>query len=233
MRNQIFIISIVSIISYTLQAQAPMSMFLGSGVDQSYRIIKLPFITQYQESESYIEQRNNIESPIKSWRSDVGLDWLIHGKWYLQSGLSFGSYGWKTNTESENSSIHHYFLEAPFVGRIQFLNGDLKPYVLIGVAASIYLTSHKTLYLNNTSQNDWMTNSFYTMHYAGMFGGGLSYRIKDNFHIYTQVLSRRNFRPIFSDVSHDYLYSYGVSMGVRKALSNKKFQTDNANNRIQ
>ncbi len=217
---------------YAGMAQHDSSIDIIGSVDYGYRYLKTS--NSDQQYQDIINTVNEIEIGSVNWRAGFNYNHQLARSFYIKSGLRFAQTGYKTKrrnlvwpdgmTVNESQLFFDYlFIEIPIVGRWEFNQKKLSPFVELGVAPSIFLTYKTTSVLNDTKtttfHDEYNGASFNPIHIVGIFSFGVQYAINDRYKIFAQPSFRFHLSPTTSStIIKEQLYNYGLEFGVRRVF---------------
>lgn len=177
-----------------------------------------------------------------NYRFGVNYDLKISKRFWLETGLRFSSLGYNTKKKflmyggeydvntgiwSPDPSLPHefqigndyFFLEIPINLKYQLGKNKWNPFLLIGISPNIYLTTKTTeiteLYTKSyTDRSPLIKNITYSVN----IGFGFDYSLSEKYQLFVQPSFRYHFTKLNNGYKAEYLYSYGIELGVKKKL---------------
>lgn len=232
-----FFVTLISIIPIFGFSQINQSIDFISGIEYSYRNL-----TTSSEDEivvGILENRDNKESGKLNWRIGFNYNLRLTNKIFFRTGLRLASIGYKGEKKTliwpsipngmggyippdvdEMQLVYDYwFTEIPIAGRYEINQGKLTPFFELGISPSIYMTTRTTSIINNKTDSDFQNdNIFKKVHIVGFISFGLNYSFNDKFQIFGQPTLRYHVTKLVDAPIGEYLYNYGVEIGLRRKL---------------
>lgn len=243
MKSFIFIFFLV--LPFLLFAQEKSSVDILGGVEYSFRYSNNPTNTFSSSAGSIFGMDN--EDFFKGglgWRAGfnynkrLSQDLLFksglrvyHARFQSEklTGLMWGSEhdgvgGWAgpdPNLFHEFQIVHKFwFLEIPIALRYEFVGKKLIPYFEGGFAPSVYLNSTTEEITDIGRESYEYSSNIPRIHLVLLIAGGVNYSIHKNLGLFIQPSFRYHLTGIERiDDSKDYLYGFGIEVGVRRFLN--------------
>lgn len=236
-----FLLCICITCPFILVGQIKSSISTIIGVDYSYRVL------QNTSNESVVKAiytaRQNREIGKLNYRIGFNYNRKISEKLWSESGFRLASIGYKdkkltdfrwaseydpnTGTWQPDPTLPHesqlkydnLFLEVPIGFRYVLGNHKLKPYVTFGLSTNIYLIT-RTKYVTDIGSQTRSGNShfFRRINFSANIGVGFEYAVSENYQIFTQPSFRYYFTKLANAPIKEFLYNFGVEVGLRKKL---------------
>lgn len=204
-----------------------------TGIDYSYRSLS---------GNSIIEEIRSGETGKMNWRVGFNYNKRISEHLYIKAGLRFASVGYHgenrnlrfgneqdgTGTWIPDPSLatelqvtyDYWFIEIPVVGRYEFNNRKISPFVEFGIAPSYYLTTriHQVTNLEQETnfQRGFGNSDYNKIHVVGVLAIGLNYTPNENFQFFAQPTFRYHFSTLVNTPLKEHLYNIGLELGARK-----------------
>lgn len=225
-------------------SQAASSIDVVSGLEYSYRTLSQiePNVLNIPSS---IETRRDETSKL-NWRAGINYNQPITNNLYLKTGLRMASIGYKGRNftdirwPSENNGgtwvpdptlpreiqlIWDYlFLEIPIAVRWEFGTKKITPFIELGTAPSIFLTTKTTTKTDQETTTQIgidESNEFNKLHLVTFAAFGLNYSINDHLQIFGQPTVRYHVTNLSKGPVKENLYNYGIELGLRKKFGNQ------------
>ena len=235
----ILIILVLPICSF---AQFNSSIDLIAGFEYSYRSLNLS--SDANLPIDIIALRNSKETGKLNWRFGLNYNRRLSTNIFLKTGIRLASVGYKGEKLTDlrwpseigssgymlDPSLPHemqlvydfWFIEIPLAGRIEFSDKKLSPFIEVGVSPSYYLSSRtKSITdLETTTTSQRGGNSPYSnLHLVGVISLGTNYSINDKMQIFGQATYRRHMTRLVDAPIQEYLFNYGMELGVRRLMN--------------
>jgi hypothetical protein len=212
------------------------------GIESSYRTLK----TSSDEAivHTILQGRESRELSKLNWRLGFNYNKRLSSKFVLKSGLRLASVGYKDakqidlrwpseispNGYMKDPSLPHelqlvsdyLFVEIPLAARFEFNNKKVSPFLEMGVAPSIYITTKIKQITDLDTKSTYQrggTSDYNNMHLVGFTAFGVNYLLNEKFQLFGQGIVRYHFTKLYNAPIEEHLYSYGIEMGVRRRLN--------------
>ena len=216
------------------------SIDLAGGLDYSYRHLSTSETDEIYRTIFEIRQQEQAKTGV---RFGFNYNKRLAKNLVFKTGLRYASKGYKSEKkgglryESEYATgvyvldpslVHEYqyvynywFLELPLAVRFELSKKKFSPYIETGLSPSLYLTNNVTRKTNVGSQtmfNGTAEKDFNKIHLAGFLAVGANYTIKDKLQFFAQPNFTYHLTQLRNSSIHEYLYNFGIEIGVRRKL---------------
>jgi hypothetical protein len=163
----------------------------------------------------------------------VGLNFMysINKKVSLEAGVLFSDKGTKTkkyyfgnpgygDLPANNIFIfHYYYMDVPVKANYYILTGKFKLFVTGGISTNIALTQRATSIMEYGNRTTATTKStidpgFSRFNFAALAGCGIFYPITNRVNLKVEPVFKHSINSITTISVKNYLYSYGLNLGV-------------------
>lgn len=220
------------------------SIDLVGGLGYSYRTLSTSSTDPIMSF--IIENRNEHERSRLNWRLGLNYNRRIADRLWLRIGVRYTSVGTKSSTQqailqncqidptgqffqcSQNPVIsirgHSdlWFVESPVLLRHEFSHRRLTPYIELGFAPSIYLTTkHYTLSTLSSSRRLSRRESFEgfnNFHLVSIVSFGFNYNLNEHWQLFGQPTFRFHINKTVDAPITEHLYNSSMEVGIRKQL---------------
>ena len=239
MKTKIFLILLI--IPAFAFSQVKSTIDFVSGIEYSYRILKT---TNDELITNVILDNREGETGKINFRLGFNFNQRLSEKIFLKSGVRLASVGYKgekrtgliwgseidpnlgyqldPNLPHESQFIHDYwFIEIPIIGRYEFNNRKITPFIEAGISPNVYITSKtkiKTDISSNVEFYDETKLNFNRMHLAVNLSFGLNYQLSPKWILFGQPVFRYHFTKLVEAPIKEYLYNYGIELGARMKI---------------
>ena len=213
--------------------------FIGS-IDYSYRALSTS--TTILGINNTFENRERTETGKLNWRVGFNYNKKIAERLYLKSGVRLASVGFKGEKKDIRWASQHdgmggfipdptvaseiqfipdfLFLELPLVGRFEFANKKITPFVELGFSPTIYLKT-RTEIITDLSEEliSSKEDSFNNLHLVGSLSAGINYNLTEQLQLFGQPIFRYHFTKSENTPIEERLFSVGLEMGIRKKIN--------------
>lgn len=243
MRSRLVSLFVVMFPIFAFCQTAPSIDFI-TGIEYSYRFLKStePNVINIPD---IVEIRKD-ETGKLNWRAGFNYNQPLANNLYLKTGLRLASIGYKgeNNTDiqwpSENSGgtwvpdpslprevqlIWDYlFLEVPIAARWEMGAKKLTPFIELGVAPTLLLTTRTTTKTDLGRETQFGSNessNFNRVHLTSIAAFGFNYAINDHLQLFGQPTMRYHITNLSKSSIQEHLFNYGIELGLRKKLGGK------------
>lgn len=217
-----------SILAYLTIAQTRSSIGILGSFDYTYRFIDTKIYSK--------------ESGKLNYRLGIDYDGKISNKCWIEAGVRYASVGYKIDEKNikwgseydtttgmwiPNPDLPHkltsyydyLFIEIPVSLRYQLSKSKWNPYFIIGISPDIYIaTKVKNVTELYTTNNTEKTFYFKKLNFSAIVGFGFDYAITQYYVVFAQPSLRYYFTNIQDQPNGEYLYSFGIELGVGRNL---------------
>ena len=198
---QLKLIIYFSFSSFLTFGQIQMSVDPVFSMEQSYRTLQSDNFLILQTRNLKDEKKNGIRYGVNF---NLYLGELYEEKVALKTGIRYLKTGFNSNID--NVSTMHQFLEIPLALRFYFVNRKVRAFTESGVGF---------LFSLNFDVDDFMNDR--VLHHSAFVAVGLDYDINLDFTIFFQPIFRYHFTQTFSAIeAEEHLYNFGIETGFRK-----------------
>lgn len=214
--------------------------FIGS-VAYSYRNLTTTSTTPIVVE--ILKKREDTEVGKLNWRVGFNYNQQLFKRIHLKSGIRLASVGFKGENRTglmwasehdgmggfiPNPNLIHemqhipdfWFLELPIVGRFEFTDKQLTPFVELGISPTIYLTTRNQFITDiNETINFQRANDFNQLQLVGSASFGLNYTLNEQLQLFGQPIFRYHLTKSRDRPIEERLFSYGLEMGIRKKIN--------------
>lgn len=212
--------------------------FVGS-IDYAFRTLKTS--SSDQAVLDMLNIRADKETPKVSWNVGFNYNRRLAPAFVLKSGLRLASIGyfveknadlrWASEYNSQGVwvldptlpheirfSKDYWLIEMPIVGRLELGKRRWAPFIELGLAPSVYLTTRTTTRtdLDTNSNFQRSRSNLNQFQLAGIVSGGINYSINHNIQVFGQPTVRYYLTRLTTGPIQEHLYSYGLEVGIRK-----------------
>ena len=123
----------------------------------------------------------------------------------------------------------YLFLEIPIIGRYEFKEKKVSPFVEVGVSPSIYLNTKLKTVTDISTTSEYLRNETPAINNLSMVASvsfGVNYTLNEKLVFFGQTIGRYHFTKLAAAPSNQYLYNFGVEFGIRRNLSNRNSEND-------
>lgn len=230
-------------------SQFPYSVDLVGSVEYSYR--NLVVSDDLTNVNTDILERNlslrEGETNKRNFRFGFNFNKYIDNNFHFKTGLRYASVGYNGQKQTdirwpsevgedgtynpnpllphENQFIYDYrYIAIPAIFRYHITNGRLVPFIEAGLALHIYAhTIRQTINEFGTSKerfNNGEANADFST--VGSFSIGFEYLLDYDYALFYQGVGRYHLSPRQRGVINEYLFNYGVELGLRKRFGKKR-----------
>ena len=194
-----------------------------------------------------VKGRNALTHGLVNYRFGLNYNVKIIDKFYLKSGLRFFRTGYSSGksdvvwavpdpTQNQIQEVEYiskyYYLELPIIGRYQFVEKRLTPFIEIGLAPSYYIGSRgkKITDLYTVENKIGVDRSFNKLQLVGVISAGANFAMSEKLQLFAQPICRIHINSISTDNkwflhsdslslnSSDSFNNFGIELGVRRLL---------------
>jgi len=221
-------------------AQQNSSIDFVGGIGSSFRNLK---ITSTNTTFLGIHERREMEeTPKANWRLGFHYNRPIANQIHFKTGIRLASFGFKgeKKTDLRWASCHDgeggftpctggateiqfvpnfLFLEVPIMARIAFNDKKWQPYIELGIAPALYLTT-RTKVITNLDKEVFTTQEGAANQFQ-LFGNaatGINYHLSTSWQFFGQLSFSYQLTPISDAPIKQHLFFYGMELGVRKEI---------------
>ncbi|MFT4663841.1 MAG: hypothetical protein ACI9VN_002289 [Patescibacteria group bacterium] len=192
-----------------LMSQVNSSIDLVVGIEFSYRTFK---VSNDDGITNIFLERKARETQKMNWRIGFNYNRELAKKFYLKSGLRLASVGYKgakvTNVIAtqpvspgpaqtpprELQIIYNdWFVELPIIGRLEFSDKKITPFLEFGISPNIYLASRNKIIIDTYTTVEFRPNKdprFNKLHLVGSLSFGCNYRVGEKYQLFGQPTFR-------------------------------------------
>jgi Outer membrane protein beta-barrel domain len=212
-----------------LIAQIKSSISGIMGIDYTNRVLNNPAFKDETGKLNYRVGANyNRKITEKIWL-EMGLRAAFQGynglklknlTWASELNPTTGVFTRDPTLPHEVQLINNYlFLEMPIGIRYEFKQPKLKTYVAVGLSPNIYLTTHVKTITDLGSDNKFQqTEGINKVTFSANIGFGFDYALNDTYQAFAQPSFRYHFTSFSAGPIKEYLYNFGLELGIRKNL---------------
>lgn len=217
-----------SILAYLSIGQTSSSIGIMGSLDYTYR---------YIDTKLYSKESGKL-----NYRLGINYDRKISNRCWIEVGVRYASVGYKIDEKNIKwgseydtlkgmwipnpdlphkltSYIDYLFIEIPVCLRYQLSKSKWNPYFIAGISPDFYInTKVKNVTELYTTNNTEKTYFFKKLNFSAIVGFGFDYAITQNCEVFGQPSFRYYFTNIQNQPIEEYLYSFGIELGVRKNL---------------
>ncbi len=238
MKIKTIIIILCLNIPILLTGQGISSIDFVSGIDYSFRTLNTSL--QDDITQLILDSRDG-DSKKLNWRFGLNYNIKVDKKLYLKTGIRLARIGYKGEkrtgliwTQSINGSppnpnlpsevqfiYDYYFIEVPIIGRLDFLENKLTPFLELGISPSLYLRSRTKTITDLSTDVEFHSeenSAFNKLHFVGNLSLGVNYRINGKYHLFGQTIFRYHLTKTADSDIKEHLYNYGIEVGMRRIL---------------
>ena len=220
-------------------SQAKSSIDILGGIEYSHRLL---IYSKSDIVESALADLHKGESGKLNWRAGFNYNRRLHKKFYLKTGLRIASVGFKGADESDlrwgsqhdgmggfdpnpdlvpqvQYAYDYLFLEVPIIGRIEFNEKKLAPFLELGVSPHMYLSKNVRAVANSSEPFGILTgpSNLQFLHLVGSISFGCNYSLNEKIQFFAQPVFRMHLNALDQRVFH--LVSGGLEVGLRRKLN--------------
>lgn len=198
------------------------------GIDYTYRFLNKPPFDNNLGTYNFTTGLNFERQISKAYWIQIGARYSTLGHQVIIKGLMWGSEhdgmgGYKfdpTLNHSYQYITNYTFLELPLGIKYAFINNSKWiPYIFASFSTNIYLFTKKTTITDFTNETETeKTPMINGINFSSNIGFGEDYSIGKMFILFVQSSFHYHFTKLASGPNGEYLYSYGIELGIRKAF---------------
>lgn len=238
------LLSVIFLLPIIAISQINSSIDIIAGIEYSNRALSTA--TSDVVNTLIMEDRNDEESGKLNWRFGFNYNRKVGDKIFLKTGLRLASVGYngQKNDDLRWPSQHdgnggfdpsapnafsdvqfvfdYWFVEVPIVGRYHLNDKKLSTFFEIGVAPSVYLTTRTKTITDTFESASFRRNNleqFKNIQFVGLISAGMNYNLNEGIQIFGQPIIRYHLTNMADSPIKEYLFNYGVELGVRKKLN--------------
>jgi hypothetical protein len=227
--KKIVLIITIALTPLILLAQSKSSVSGLIGLEYSNRILKNPAFSGETGKANYRFGFNyNRKIAEKTWL-EGGLRFSSIGyNGEKKTGLTYGSeFNPTTGVFTPDPTLPHQiqfiydylFLEVPIGIRRELTQNKMKTYFAVGISPNVYLkTKIKTITELGTENKAGDPYGIQKMTFSANIGFGFEYIVNEQYQAFAQPSFRYHFTSIGKGPIKEYLYNFGLEIGVRKNL---------------
>jgi Outer membrane protein beta-barrel domain len=212
-----------------------------SGFEYSYRILKA---NNEELITNVILGSRSGETGKLNFRFGFNYNQMLSKKFFLKSGIRLASVGYKGEKKTglvwgseidptlgyqrdpslphESQFIYDYwFFEIPIVGRFEFNNRKISPFIEAGISSNIYLTTKTKTATDISSSTNFYNEAKLNLnrfHLSANLSFGINYQLNPKWILFFQPIFRYHFTKLVDAPIKEYLYNYGIELGVRMKI---------------
>ncbi len=205
---------------------------IGCSVSPGYGYRKLKADA---ESNDIKQIRDTLEVARFGYTAGINVKYRFNNKIGIETGILYSDKGEKTKRTSFEDvpsgqkviyytyKYHYHYLDIPLKVNYYFFTGKVKLYVTAGISTNIFINKKTTL-LKGHDKTDWektnskTTTGFNRFNFALLAGAGINYKISDKLNLKAEPMYSRSLTSIINAPVKEYLYSYGLSIGIYRKL---------------
>ncbi|WP_238749361.1 outer membrane beta-barrel protein [Neolewinella maritima] len=220
--------------------QASSSVDLVLGLDYTYRSLRVGDVPDILKDFTVV--RNREEAPQLQWRAGVNYNRRLGSRFHLRTGIRLANVGYRGQKFTDlrwgsefsgngqyvpdpslphesRSSYSYWFIEVPLVGRYAFSGRRFSPFVELGLAPSVYLTTRTRTVTDLDKFTEYQrdpSSEFNKVHIVGLITFGTNYTLTDRLQLYAQPTARYHLTSLYDAPIQEQLFSVGLELGVRR-----------------
>jgi len=226
-----------------VSCQSNSSIDLVAGLEYSYR--SLSTSNTNQNVVYTLESRNIRELAKPNWRAGFNYNRRQSNKFHLKTGIRLASVGHKDKKQTGLRYAHefvapgvwvpdpslphevqfirdYWFIEIPLVGRFEFSDRKIAPFLELGVAPSVYITTRGQTVTDLGTSVDFYDQvdayDFNRFHLVGIFSVGVNFTVSEKIQLFGQPTFRYHLTQLLDVPIEEHLFNYGIEIGVRRKL---------------
>ncbi|HMG15429.1 MAG TPA: outer membrane beta-barrel protein [Saprospiraceae bacterium] len=210
-------------------SQIKSSIAIMGGMDYTYRFLKNPNFDNKLGTYNYSTGLNFERQISKNYWLQIGLRYSSLGHQIIIKGLKWGTEhdgmgGYKydpTLNHSFQTITNYTFLEIPIGIKYIFNKNSIWiPYILAALSTNIYLSTITREITDFTDKTETERSpQIHRISLSTNLGFGIDYSIGKNFSLFAQSLFCYHFTKLVAGPNGEYLYSYGIELGVKKGFN--------------
>lgn len=222
-------------------SQTNSSIDLIAGLEYSYR--SLSTSSKEEIVVGMLENRNDKESGKLNWRVGFNYNRRLSNKFHLKTGIRLASVGYEGEKKTglryasefvtpelwvPDPSLPHevqfiydyWFAEIPIIGRFEFADRKVAPFLEFGIAPSVYVTTRTKTVTDlgtDVSFDDGVDAfNFNRFHLVGIFSVGVNFTVSEKMQLFGQPTFRYHLTQLADAAIEEHLFNYGLEIGVRR-----------------
>ena len=232
---------LVLVFPFPAFSQTNASIDLVAGLEYSYR--SLSTSSKDEIVAGILEGRNDKESGKLNWRAGFNYNRRLSNRFHLKSGLRLASVGYNGEKRTglryasefvtpdlwvPDPSLPHevqfiydyWFIEIPIAGRFEFTNRKIAPFLELGIAPSVYVTTRTKIVTDLGTDVNFDNGvdafDFHQFHLVGFVSFGVNFSINERMQLFGQPTFRYHLTKLVDAAIEEHLFNYGIEIGVRR-----------------
>lgn len=221
--------------------QTNSSVDFVTGMEYSYR--GLSTSSKDEIVIGIMENRNDKETGKLNWRAGFNYNRRLSNRFHLKTGIRLASVGYEGEKKTglryasefvtpelwvPDPSLPHevqfiydyWFVEIPLVGRFECTNKKIAPFLELGIAPAVYVTTRTKIVTDlgtDVSFNNGVDAfDFYRFHLVGIFSIGVSFSVSERMQLFGQPTLRYHLTQLVDAPIEEHLFNYGIEIGARR-----------------
>jgi len=229
-----FLILILSSLPILAKGQLNSSVAIMLSMDYSYRHL---YANEDSEPAQLLLELGKEESWKMNYRFGFDYNQKLTNKVFLKSGLRFANFGFigakysgikwsypvgaSSYSEHLRNHINHHFIEIPIIGRYEFTENSISPFIELGVSSNIYLRSKRKQASESASTVRYTksyVSEFKSVSFSTNIGMGLNYNFKNRLQFFGVVTHRYHLTKLLIAPLSQNLFQLGLELGIRRGF---------------